>query len=106
MTERNYWFFVLFVLDKAVKSETKRKKTGGSQGCPYYKQDPIQDFREAALVDVRDIEQLVTLGKQMKACPYYGTRLAVPDAEVNALHPESHSYHQFLPGTDVKIVMI
>ncbi|XP_053400123.1 ATP-dependent DNA helicase DDX11-like isoform X2 [Mercenaria mercenaria] len=71
--------------EKKDKSETKRKKTGSSQGCPYYKQDPIQDFKDSALVDVRDIEQLVSLGKQMKACPYYGTRLAVPDAEIVAL---------------------
>ena len=61
----------------------KRKKVGGSQGCPFYKQDPLHDFKDSALVDVRDIEQLVVLGKQMKACPYYGTRLAIPDSEVS-----------------------
>ena len=36
-----------------------------------------------ALVEVRDIEQLVGLGRQLKACPYFGTRLAIPDAEVS-----------------------
>ena len=34
-------------------------------------------------VEVRDIEQLVATGKQMKACPYYGTRYAIPSAQVH-----------------------
>lgn len=72
----------LFYADKKQKSETKRVRKNIGQSCPYYKQDPIEDYKDSALVEVRDIEQLVTLGKQMRACPYYGTRLAVPDAEV------------------------
>jgi len=39
---------------------------------------------------VCDIEQLVVTGKQMKACPYYGTRYAIPSAQVNRLF---HSVH-------------
>ena len=35
-------------------------------------------------LEVCDIEQLVTLGRQTKTCPYYGSRLAVPGAEVIA----------------------
>ena len=68
-------------LGKKDKSETKRKK-GEGQGCPYYHEDRIHDYRDSALLEVRDIEQLVTLGRQTKACPYYGTRRAIPDAEV------------------------
>ena len=33
-------------------------------------------------VEVKDIEQLVTVGRQTKACPYYGTRKAIPAAQV------------------------
>ena len=33
-------------------------------------------------VDIRDIEQLVSIGEELNACPYYGTRLAVPPAQV------------------------
>ena len=36
-------------------------------------------------VEVRDIEQLVTLGRQHKACPYYATRYAIPAAQLVAL---------------------
>ena len=33
---------------------------------------------------VQDIEELVSVGKDLKACPYYGTRQAVPSAQVSA----------------------
>ena len=36
-------------------------------------------------VDVKDIEQLVSLGKATKACPYYGTRFGIPAAQLVAL---------------------
>ena len=72
----------LVLTEKKDKCEPKRRKGGGTQGCPYYKQDPIQVYKDSVLMEVCDIEQLVSLGKQMKACPYYGTRLAIPDAEV------------------------
>lgn len=31
---------------------------------------------------MQDIEQLVSVGKELGACPYYGTRQAVPSAQV------------------------
>ncbi|KAI0237636.1 ATP-dependent DNA helicase DDX11 [Lamellibrachia satsuma] len=76
------------------KNKTVTKKTGDSLakkrksvsgGCPFFKQDPIFDYRDRILVDVKDIEQLVTVGRQTKACPYYGTRKAIPAAQVVAL---------------------
>lgn len=33
---------------------------------------------------MQDIEQLVSLGKNLTACPYYGTRRAIPSAQVCA----------------------
>ena len=33
-------------------------------------------------VDIKDIEQLVSVGEELHACPYYGTRLAIPSAQV------------------------
>ncbi len=36
-------------------------------------------------MDVKDIEQLVSLGRSTKACPYYGTRFAIPAAQLVAL---------------------
>ena len=37
------------------------------------------------LLKVQDIEDLVTSGEKAKACPYYASRMAVPDAEVVVL---------------------
>ena len=31
---------------------------------------------------MQDIEQLVVLGKELGACPYYGVRHAIPSAQV------------------------
>lgn len=39
-----------------------------------------------------DIEQLTTLGRETKTCPYYGSRLAIPSAEVQ--HENFSCLHQ------------
>ena len=31
---------------------------------------------------MKDIEQLVTIGRELEACPYYGARYALPSAQV------------------------
>ncbi|XP_076068379.1 ATP-dependent DNA helicase DDX11 isoform X2 [Oratosquilla oratoria] len=62
---------------------TKKKKT--SSGCPFYKQSPLDTFTDQILLEVQDIEQLVTQGKKMKKCPYYGTRQAIKDAQLVVL---------------------
>ncbi|CAL1531377.1 unnamed protein product, partial [Lymnaea stagnalis] len=54
-------------------------------GCAFHKQELLHAFKDKALLEVTDIEQLVVTGKAMKACPYYGARYAVPAAEIVAL---------------------
>lgn len=44
---------------------------------------------------VQDIEDLVVLGKESHVCPYYGTRAAIPQADVSFL-PSSSSYDHSL----------
>ncbi len=34
-------------------------------------------------MEVKDVEELITVGEEVKACPYYGTRYAIPKAEVS-----------------------
>ncbi|KAK6975607.1 ATP-dependent RNA helicase DDX11 [Biomphalaria glabrata] len=65
--------------------ELQQKKSKKKPGCPFYKQELLQTFKDKSLLKVVDIEQLVTTGREMKACPYYGSRLAVPPAEIVAL---------------------
>nr|QZX63218.1 DEAD/H-box helicase 11 [Halisarca dujardinii] len=60
----------------------KKRKTSKTSGCPYYKMEALEMFRDLTLSKVRDIEQLVSLGRELKACSYYGSRRAVPLAEL------------------------
>jgi chromosome transmission fidelity protein 1 len=58
------------------------KKSRGSSGCPYFQQRAVERLRDEVLLKVQDVEQLVTVGQQMSACPYYGSRAAISDAQV------------------------
>lgn len=71
-------------LPKAKDGDKVTKRQKGS-GCPLFKTESIVEFRDRTLIEIKDIEQLVAMGKQMKACPYYGTRLAVPSAQLVVL---------------------
>ncbi|XP_067163541.1 ATP-dependent DNA helicase DDX11 isoform X4 [Apteryx mantelli] len=53
--------------------------------CPFYSYEQMQFLRDEVLVEVKDIEQLVALGKETKACPYYGSRYAIPAAQLVVL---------------------
>lgn len=70
-----------------------KKKSKKNPGCVFRKEELLQAFKDKTLLEVSDIEQLVTNGRQMKACPYYGARRAVPLAEVVAL-PYNTLLHQ------------
>lgn len=59
----------------------KRLRNSNCQ-CPFYKQSNIEDLRDFALNQVHDIEDLVQVGKDINACPYYASRKAAEDAEV------------------------
>ncbi|KAA8907495.1 hypothetical protein TRICI_004971 [Trichomonascus ciferrii] len=43
------------------------------------------DFRNHALAQIRDIEDLADLGKEMNVCPYYESRKVIPSAEIVSL---------------------
>lgn len=42
----------------------------------------MQDIRDHILATPRDIEDLAQLGRELKTCPYYGSRRAIKQAEV------------------------
>lgn len=63
----------------------KRRRQEQSAGCPFYSYEQLQLLRDEVLVEVKDIEQLVTLGKEARACPYYGSRFAIPAAQLVVL---------------------
>ncbi|KAI7902752.1 helicase C-terminal domain-containing protein [Cokeromyces recurvatus] len=50
------------------------------------------EFRDHSLAKVRDIEDLVNIGKNLKTCPYYGSRYTVKSARLIVL-PYQHLLH-------------
>ncbi|XP_064417126.1 ATP-dependent DNA helicase DDX11 isoform X2 [Latimeria chalumnae] len=71
---------------KNLEEEPKKKTRGsGRTVCPFYAYEQMQFLQDEVLVKVQDIEQLVTLGKETKACPYYGSRYAIPAAQLVVL---------------------
>lgn len=64
------------------EKEPKRRRREPRAACPFYNYKHLQLLRDKVLVEVKDIEQLVKLGKEAGACPYYGSRFAIPAAQV------------------------
>lgn len=50
--------------------------------CEFKNQSLVQDLSEFSLVDILDIEDLVTEGEKLQACPYYAARNATQWAQV------------------------
>ncbi|CED84966.1 chl1 helicase [Phaffia rhodozyma] len=44
-----------------------------------------REFTDKVLATIQDIEDLVVLGKETHICPYYGTRAAIPEADIVTL---------------------
>ena len=73
-------------------SKTKRRKrTVKIAACPY-RADEYSSFVEGAVSSLRDIEDLAHLGRELGLCPYYGSRRAMPLADVIAM-PYSYLLH-------------
>ncbi|XP_071504230.1 ATP-dependent DNA helicase DDX11-like [Diadema antillarum] len=65
--------------------QPKRKRSKQSRACPHFSTGPLALYKDRVSVEVMDMEQLVDVGKELKACPYYGTRYAVPSAQLVVL---------------------
>ncbi|XP_053574791.1 ATP-dependent DNA helicase DDX11 [Bombina bombina] len=62
-----------------------KKQRGSRLSCPYYSYEQMQFLRDEILVEVKDIEQVVSIARGAKACPYYGSRFAIPNAQLVVL---------------------
>ncbi|XP_061630214.1 ATP-dependent DNA helicase DDX11 [Phyllopteryx taeniolatus] len=72
--------------EKPDHDEGAKKKRGPAKSiCPYSKILALQQMRDELLGKVHDIEQLLKLGRKSHSCPYYATRLAVPQAQLVVL---------------------
>ncbi|PNJ30637.1 LOW QUALITY PROTEIN: DDX11 isoform 12 [Pongo abelii] len=69
----------------AEEEKPKRRRQEKQVACPFYNHEQMGLLRDEALAEVKDIEQLLALGKEARACPYYGSRLAIPAAQLVVL---------------------
>ncbi|XP_054242444.1 ATP-dependent DNA helicase DDX11 isoform X1 [Indicator indicator] len=70
---------------KSDEEKAGQKHRASHTTCPFYSYEQMQFLRDEVLVEVKDIEQLVALGREIKACPYYGSRFAIPAAQMVVL---------------------
>ncbi|KAH7103380.1 DNA repair helicase [Auriculariales sp. MPI-PUGE-AT-0066] len=68
-----------------------RSMLSGDKGkrCPHLppsdEVSQMLDFRDHILASPKDIEELVTLGQELKTCPYFASRRAIPAAQIVSL---------------------
>ncbi|CAA0839071.1 RAD3-like DNA-binding helicase protein [Striga hermonthica] len=87
-------------LQKNKKNEaSKMKKLGAgkkvrcnksSSGCPMLRRRKIEEFRNEVMQrEALDIEDLVSIGRNLGGCPYYGSRRMMPAADLVVLPYQS-----------------
>jgi chromosome transmission fidelity protein 1 len=68
--------------------DLQKSGTPQDRKCPYIPSKDsellVTQFRDHAISKIRDIEDLGKLGKQLGICPYYASRAAIPESEVNS----------------------
>lgn len=71
------------VVEKEHQEEGVKRKRGPAKSvCPYNKATALQRMRDDILASVRDIEQLLKLGRETHSCPYYSARMTIAPAQV------------------------
>lgn len=74
--------------------ELQQSNTSPDCKCPFLPSKEnaalTNEFRDHALARVRDIEDLGSLGKKLKICPYYASRPATKHCEVKYYHTGLH----------------
>ncbi|XP_035222077.1 ATP-dependent DNA helicase DDX11-like isoform X2 [Stegodyphus dumicola] len=63
--------------------ELQRKKATSKKCCPFIKN--LSDMQDSILSSVKDIEEIVHMGKELLSCPYYASRNVIPDVELVVL---------------------
>uniref|UniRef100_A0A6Q2XZW6 Helicase ATP-binding domain-containing protein n=1 Tax=Esox lucius TaxID=8010 RepID=A0A6Q2XZW6_ESOLU len=83
---------------KGEVDQGKRRRGVSKAVCPYVGAQGLQTLRDSVLGAVRDIEQLLSLARETRSCPYYASRLAIPPAQVRTLPiPFTCSSPEFQP---------
>ncbi|KIJ54966.1 hypothetical protein M422DRAFT_241049 [Sphaerobolus stellatus SS14] len=73
-------------LDEGCRELMNEKK---GKRCPHLpppeEEGRMLDFRDHVLASPKDVEDLVTIGKELNTCPYFGSRRAIPQAQLVTL---------------------
>jgi chromosome transmission fidelity protein 1 len=80
----------LAALARSAKRETKGGcpflqrggSSNGSSRAPGGRLEPLEEFKELVLAAPADVEDLARMGRGKGVCAYYGSRLAVPEADI------------------------
>ncbi|KAL8951114.1 MAG: hypothetical protein Q9222_002886 [Ikaeria aurantiellina] len=71
--------------------ELQQPSTPKEKKCPFLPNKEnevlVNEFRDHSLADIRDIEDLGTLGKRIGICPYYAARASIKPSEVVIFNP-------------------
>lgn len=59
-----------------------KKRKCSSAGCQYRNKNSVDDLKDEIVAKIHDVEELVTKGEQVIACPYYATRAAISLSQV------------------------
>lgn len=70
-----------------------QKETKADKRCAYIKAKQVNMLKDEILTSVHDIEDLVSRGRAMGSCPYYASRMAIPEAELVVL-PYNNLLHR------------
>lgn len=62
-----------------------RKRARATSRCEYHHREREDDLRDRALVGLHSIEELVDMGRELHACPYYATRGALDVGDVDVV---------------------
>ncbi|KKY21951.1 putative imidazole glycerol phosphate synthase hishf [Diplodia seriata] len=69
--------------------DLQKAGTAADHKCPFLPtketEATVNDFRDHALADIRDIEDLGAIGRKLGICPYYASRPAVKPSEIVTL---------------------
>jgi chromosome transmission fidelity protein 1 len=71
--------------------------------CSFSDSSSQELFKDHNLVKIRDIEELVSLGKKISSCPYYGTRKSVPYAHIVVMPYNSLIHKQTREALGIKL---
>lgn len=85
------------------KCTEMQRETNKTKRCPYMKAKQINLLKEQILSSVQDIEDIVKKGKSLGSCPYYATRVAVPEAEVVVLPYNNLLHHETRKATSLDL---